>query len=239
MKKVAIFAEGQSELIFVRHFIALLLGWEKISFKCLKLYRGATEPVPFEYLNPNAETYFLIVNIGNDETVLTAVKDRERQLIQAGYEKIIALRDMYSEEYSKRSAGVIDANVTKGFIDQTNITISKMNNSDKIKMCFAIMELEAWFLGMYNIFKRVKPELNVAYIEEKLGFNLAVIDPQAKFFKPADDVDKIFSLVGLRYQKKEHLAESLCSKMDKNDFSNALENGRCVSFKDFYDELLN
>jgi hypothetical protein len=239
MKKIAIFTEGQSEQIFVRHFLTLVFGWENLSFECFKLYRDRMDPVPFKHPNENAEMYFLILNIGNDEKVLTAVKEREKGLIQKGYEKIISLRDMYSQEYSKRSGRVIDENVTREFIDGANIVIRSMSDPSKIKMHFAIMELEAWFLGMYNIFERVKPELNIAYIEEELGFNLVVIDPQTEFFKPANEVDKIFKLVGLQYQKTEHEVESLCSEMNTNDFSNALENGRCISFKDFYDGILN
>jgi hypothetical protein len=239
MKKIAIFLEGQSELIFIRHFLPQVIGWEKISFKCFKLYSDDMQPERYDYTNEKANVHFLIVNVRNDEKVLTAVKDREKWLIQKGYEKIIALRDMYSQEYYRRSNGVIDKNVTKKFIDQANTTIKNMSDPSKIKMHFAIMELEAWFLGMYGVFERVKPELNIAYIEGKLGFNLSVIDPQTSFFKPADDMDRIFRLVGLRYQKTECDVESLCSKMGTSDFSNALENGRCVSFKKFYDEILN
>ena len=75
-------------------------------------------------------------------------------------------------------------------------------------------------------------------IENKLGINLAEIDPQAEFFKPAEEVDKIFQLVGMRYKKKEHDVESICSKINNDDICNALENGRCNRFKDFYEELL-
>jgi hypothetical protein len=239
MKKIVIFTEGQSEQIFVRHFLALVLGWENISFECFKLYGDSTDLVPFKYPNNKAKIFFMILNVGNDEKVLTAVKEREKGLIQKGYEKIIALRDMYSQEYSNRSDGVIDEDVTKRFIDGAKITIRNMSEPSKIKMHFAIMELEAWFLGMYNIFERINPTMNIGYIEKQLGFNLSSIDPQTYFFKPAHIINNIFQLIGLQYKKSEHDAESICSKMNINDFNNVFNNGKCISLKYFYDEILN
>lgn len=239
MRRIAIFAEGQSELIFVRCFLPLILGWDKISFECLKLVADKMNPAPFLYLNKYAKVHFFIVNVGNDEKVLSAVKDREERLIQKGYKKVIALRDMYSEAYCKRAGTIIDDAITVEFIKRAQETIKNMSEPNKIKMCFAIMEFEAWLLGMYNIFEKVDSALTVAYIEKNLDFKLSVIDPQVKFFKPADTVSKILKLVDWEYQKSEDDIESICSKMEKADFSKAFENGRCSSFKDFFDEVLN
>lgn len=239
MRRIAIFAEGQSELIFVRCFLPLILGWDKISFECFRLYANEMSSVPFRYPNEHAEVHYLIVNVGNDETVLSAVKDREELLIQKGYEKVIALRDMYCEAYYKRAGTTIDDAITLEFINSFQGTIESMSDPTKIKMCFAIMEFEAWLLGMYSIFERVEPTLTVGYIEEKLGFNLSVIDPQGEFFKPANKVSDILGLVGLEYKKSEDDIESICSKMEEADFSKAFENGRCSSFKDFWNEVRN
>ncbi|MCK4830402.1 hypothetical protein KA005_82555 [bacterium] len=239
MTKVAIFVEGQSELIFLRYFLPLRLGWEKISFRCVNLYADEMRGSPYEHPNPYAEVHFLIVNVANDEKVLSAVKDREKYLIQHGYEKIIGLRDMYSEEYRKKAGDIINDRIITQFINAFQETIEKMSEPDKVKMCFAIMELEAWFLGVYNIFERLDPVLTVVYIEERLGFNLSVIDPQTEFFKPADRVTDILGLVDRSYQKSKDDIESICSRIREEDFPKAFENGRCISFKNFCDELLN
>jgi hypothetical protein len=196
-------------------------------------------PAPYEHPNEYAETHFMIVNVGNDEKVLSVVMDREKKLLGSGYEKIIALRDMYSKKYRDRAGNTINDTITMDFVAGFQKTIEKMSEPDKIKMCFAIMELEAWFLGMYNIFEQLDHTLTVDYIEKKLGFNLSVIDPQTIFFKPSDKVDDILKLVGKRYKKSRDDAESICSKMKMNDFSNAFENERCISFKEFYAVILN
>jgi hypothetical protein len=239
MRKIAIFTEGQSEQIFIRHLLLRTMDCSKMGFSCLRLHAGKTIHVPFDYPNPNAEVCFLIVNVGQDEKVLSVIKEREKDLIKKGFERIIGLRDMYSEEYSKRSPNGIDNSVTRAFIDGWNSTIQSMSNPSKIKMHIAIMELEAWFLGMYNMFERLNPALHIDYIERELGFNLSVIDPQTEFFKPTDIVSNILQLISWQYKKSEHDIESICSRINMSDFSNAFENGRCTSFKDFYNEILN
>lgn len=239
MSKVAIFVEGQAEQIFVRHLLLQTMDCSKVSFICLRLYAGEMIPARFDYPNPHAEMSFLIVNVGNDETVLSAIKDREKGLLEKGYEKIIALRDMYSENYCKRSPRVIDDSITKLFIDSWHSTIESMSDPAKIKMRVAIMELEAWFLGMYDIFERIDGKLTVDYIEKELGFNLADIDPQTEFFKPTEEVDRIFQLVGPPYKKSEHDVESICSQINSADLCNAFTNGRCGSLRAFYEDMLN
>jgi len=239
MSKVAIFVEGQSEQIFIRHLLLRTMDCSKVSFICLRLYAGKTIPARFDYPNPHAKMSFLIINVGQDEKVLSEIKEREKDLIKQGFDRIIGLRDMYSEKYLKRSPSGIDNSVTRAFVDGWNSTIQSMSEPSKIKMHIAIMELEAWFLAMYDIFGRINSTLSVDYIEKELGFNLVEIDPQTEFFKPADIVDKILQLVSSRYEKSENDVESICSKVNVNDLSNAFENGRCVNFKNFYDEILN
>lgn len=239
MRKIAIFAEGQSEQIFVRHFLTLTLGWEKISFHCLKLYADSMLHAPFDHSNEHAEVHFLIVNVGNDERVLSAIKEREVPLLQKGYEKIIGLRDMYSKKYRERSSGRINENVTRAFIESADETIEQMSEPERIKMLFAIMELEAWFLGMYNVFGRLNPALTVEYINKELDYDLSAIDPQTMFFRPADIVDDIFSLIDRRYKKSYDEIESICCKIEINDFHKAFEGGRCNSLKEFYEEMLS
>lgn len=239
MNKVAIFTEGQSDQIFIRHFLIHTFGWEKISFKCFKLYADEITPVKFDHCNNHAKIHFLIVNVGNDEKVLDVVKERLDGLIQHGYEKIFALRDMYSEAYCRRAGHKIDKKITVEFISNSQKAIRNLNHSDKIKIYFAIMELEAWLLGMYNLFERINKRLTIDYIKKKLQYDLKTIDPQKEFFKPSDIVDDILRLVNKRYRKTEHDIESICSRIENgNDFLNIFANGRCASFKKFFDEII-
>ena len=108
---------------------------------------------------------------------------------------------------------------------------------DKIFIIFSIMELEAWFLGMYNIFEKIDTRLSVEFIENQLKYNLKDIDPQNIFYKPSRELDRILSLIGLRYDKSFSIVEKITFIMEHEDFINALENGRCKSFYIFNQQI--
>ena len=237
MRKFAIIAEGQSELIFIRSLLYRIMDCSKICFECLRLYAGKTKQIPFKFSNPNAEISFLIINVGQDEKVLSFIKEREQNFLRSGFEKIIGLRDMYSEEYMKMSPNLINDDISNAFINGWNSTIQDMSEPSKIKLYVAIMELEAWLLAMYHIFERINTNLSVEFIEKELGFNLTSIDPQSIFIKPSEIIDKIFQLVGSQYNKKEHDVEMICSKIEADDISNVKAKGICGTFIDFYEEL--
>ena len=184
------------------------------------------------------EVHFLIVDAANDTKVLSAIKEREKDFFKKGYETVFGLRDMYSDEYCKRSS-IIDDGLIRNFIDRANQTISEMSSPENIHLHFAIMEIEAWFLGMYNLFCKIDNTLSIEFIEERVGYNLREIDPQREFYKPADELDRIFRLIDGQYQKSQQDANRIASQIDETDCANATENGRCQSFNDFYHQLLN
>ena len=95
MNKIAIFVEGQTELIFTREYLNLLYCYN-VSINCLKLQAGNTTPVPYSYNPPNAEYEFYIYMVQNDVKVLSAMKEKESILYKQGFSKVIGLRDMYS-----------------------------------------------------------------------------------------------------------------------------------------------
>ena len=160
-------------------------------------------------------------------------------MLENGFEKIIALRDMYSQNYRRRAGAEINDRVTNQFITEWQRTIQRMSNPSQIKMHISIMELEAWFLGMYNIFERIDSKLTVDYIADKLGFNLKSVDPQKEFFHPKEKLSLVLALADRQYGKSRDEVENICSQITPTDFCNALENGRCGSFRDFYEEILN
>lgn len=240
MRKIAIFVEGQAEQIFIRDLLLRVFNCSKLSFSCVKLYADQIKDVPYNYNvgKSYVEIHFLLVDAANDKKVLSAIKDREEYLFEKGYEIVFGLRDMYSDEYCKYST-TIDDDVTNRFIEGANQSISLMSWPEKIQLHFAIMELEAWFLGMYNLFYKISSTLKVDYIEDRIGYNLSEIDPQRQFYKPSDELDLILRLVDLQYQKHSHDVNSISSRIDRTDCDNAIENGRCQSFNFFYQELLS
>jgi len=238
MIKIAIFVEGQTEQVFIRHLVAQIIGYNDLSFNCKKLYGNCLQDVPYEYQNQNAKFHFLIINACGDEKVLSVIIERIDNLRTVGYEKFIGIRDMYCEVYKKRSPAIDEA-LNQQLIDAVNKRIQSMDDPDQIFMYFSIMEIEAWILSMYNLFSRINQKLTLEYIKQELGYNLRNIDPQKVFYKPSDEVDNIFKLIALRYDKHYSEIESICSKMDTTDFQDAKANGRCKNFAELYSDLFN
>jgi hypothetical protein len=213
------------------------LGWDKVSFKCFKLYSDRTISIPFSHVNPRADVYFQIIDVGCDERVLSAIKERECFLFEKGFDRILGLRDLYSEIYLKHAGRSISTAAIKIFFEGAKQTIQQMSLPDKISLHFAIMEVEAWFLAMCNIFEKLDKKLTIKYIAEKLHFNLDEVDPQERFIKPSDEVNQIFQLIGHRYEKSISDVESICHRIEQNDIQAILESNRCQSFKAFYQDI--
>lgn len=239
MKRIAIFTEGQTELIFIRYLVGMELGWDKISVRCISLTRNKSTLAGLNYENPHADVLFQIIDVGNDELVLSAIKEREERLLKSGFNKILGLRDMYSENYRKRADRKIVPAIIKQFIEEAKSTIQKMSSPDKIFFHFAIMEVEAWFLAMWMVFGRLHTILTVQYIEQKLNFRLDQIDPQVQFVNPSREVEHIFELVGSKYEKTRGDVEVICRKIEQSDIQAILASNRCQSFKGFYTDIIS
>jgi hypothetical protein len=238
LKRIAIFAEGQTEIIFIRNLLLRVLDPSKLSFECYELLAHKESNVPYRYPNPSADIHFLILDVHGDGGVMSSIKDREKNLIEKrGYERIIGLRDMYSAEYVKYSPGVVNDEISKMMIQRYNQTIGDMTYSDRIKFYFAIMEVEAWFLGMHTLFQKIDSVLTIEYIKQKLKIDLKTADPQKEFYRPSDQVRSILQLCGREYKKKQGEIESICSNIDSSDLDAARENNRCACFDDFYKEI--
>jgi hypothetical protein len=238
IKKVAIIVEGQGELIFIRNVLPHIFPAVNYSFECHKLKSGTLERVPYDQPNMDADVHFKIINVGNDEKVLSYIKEYEESFFTSGFEHIIGLRDMYSTKYKKRSHEYDEA-LIKLFVDGTMETISGMSNPEKISFHFSIMEVESWWLSMYNLFAKLHSTLTNEFIYEKLNYSLRDINTESSFFHPANELTKILELADINYGKSISNVESITSNIDLQDIEEAMERERCPSFRDFYNSLVN
>jgi hypothetical protein len=231
MKRIAIFVEGQTELIFVREF---LLHWfyYQIDIECRTLFTDEKfERADYDFANPEANTHFQIINVGMDNNVLSRILRRERFLHAAGYETIIGLRDMYSEEYRKVVRGrFVDLDVNERFRRGVIQSIQqKAQWADQIKFCFAIMELEAWWIGIPALWKDVDPEFKLQN-ERCFSFPESV-------FHPATFIDELFQSQQSTYKKKKGEVESIVGRISREDYVELLDSQRCPSFCEFFQHL--
>ena len=239
MKRIAIFTEGQTELILIRYLVGIEFGWDKISIRCISLGGNKSNLAGLNLENTHSDVLFQIIDVGSDEPVLSAIKEREVDLFKGGFEKIFGLRDMYSENYLERAGRRIVPAIINQFIGNAKSTIQEMSSPNKIFFHFAIMEVEAWFLAMWAVFRRIDAILTVQYIEEKLKFRLDQVDPQVQFVNPAREVERILGLIGRKYDKKRGAVELICKKIEHSDVQAMLASERCQSFKGFYSDIIS
>jgi hypothetical protein len=163
---------------------------------------------------------------------------RETLLWDAGYERIIGLRDIYSDEYKKEMGQPrrIIPELILEFIEGANETIEqKAIMPQNIKFHFAIMELEAWFLGIPELWMR--KGISNQNIKDKIGFDLSTIDPETTFLHPAETIKDILKIINEPYRKQASEVESLVSCIEKQDFEDLQNSQKCHSFKEFTSNL--
>lgn len=204
LKKIGIFVEGQTEQIFLDYFIGVYLGHQKINKeickvdgKNLRVIRSAS----FE--QPSHEFYFLIVDVGNGETVLSVILEQVDELIRSGFEAIIALRDLHPYEIKDKSQ----------VIESSSNAIKTSIHAKKIKHVLAVNEIESWFLADYNVFSRINKELEVGNIKKNTGIDLIKDNPET-YYAPNKYIDKILKCINESYSKKEHEIHRIVSRLD-------------------------
>lgn len=227
MRRVAIFVEGQGELIFVREF---LLKWHSynVDLECRAL-RGGNMPYPVDYDFPNdsAPLHFQLINVGTDVTVLSQIIRHEQRLYNAGYELIVGLRDMFSEDYIKivKNRSVNQAE-NDNFYNGALATIqAKAFQASKIKFCFAIMEIEAWWLGIPSLWTDLEEPV-------RKQFGDAFATPES-VFHPAVLIKNIQQSRQKEYTKHNTEVESIIGKIAREDYAELYDSQRCPSFCEF------
>lgn len=239
MRKIAIFTEGQTESIFVRHLLLNIVDASKMCLECIELLKHIKTEKTFSHQCPEPEVYFLIVDAHGDAGVVSAIKEREGELLSSssGYEKIIGLRDLYCRVYKELSPGKIDDEVSSKIIEGISRTISFMVNHKQIEVFYAVMEIEAWFLAMYRLMEKINALLTIEYIHQQLKYDIKKIDPQISFYKPSKELRKVLELCNINYDKKKDGVESIISKISVEDYKDAVEGNRTENFGIFYNEI--
>lgn len=239
MTKIAIFVEGQTELIVVREFLLRKYNYT-VNIECLSLYtEGNLRAVEYPFSNPDATVFYRIINIGNDQKVLSAIIEREKSLFNEGYDRIVGLRDMYSRMYRERSTE-INRDLNDEFIAiAEEAKANRTSRPNNIILCFAIMEIESWFLALHDIFQRIHANLTVANIIQNLNIDLETINPEIQVFHPANEIGRIYNLAGMSYDKRKGDIEAICSKLTVDDYEYLYASSKCGSFNIFVDAILN
>ena len=229
VRKVALFVEGLAEQVFVRDFLIKWYDWDinKVGLACYKLHAGNEYEAPYQHGTVDSENYFQIFNVGNDSSVLSVMLDRADRLHNAGYSLVVGLRDMFSKVYhqktfQKNNERIIDPELNERFIQSAKEEIEASSKPLELQMHYAIMEVEAWLLGMPKFMEHLQ-DIN---------------DPETDIYHPAEKLKELMEAVGSGYDKHSKDIEGIIGNLDKKDYLALYESGRCQSFRKFVDALV-
>lgn len=239
-RKIAILVEGQAEYIFVRDFLCSWYEYDaaRIGIECYEFRSDKTNGIPYPFGSRDSETFYQIYNVGNDRSVISKMLKEAPRLKNAGFQLIVGLSDMFGDEYHKAvQERVINREVNKRFIQARQEVLATSNCANILRYHFAIMEVEAWFLGMYQFLHRVDKQLTPSNISQELGIDITK-DPEITFYHPAVILDNIYQLAGKHYGKHCNDVCSITASLEKKDYKQLMDSEKCNSFKLFVQNIL-
>ena len=239
-RKLAVFVEGQTELVFVREFLKQWYGYDvnAVGFDCYNLFAKEFCDAEYKYGSEDSDNYFMIVNVGNDNSVLSSIIGRLKFLRNKGFQLVVGLRDMYSSQYIKdaQKYEIVDE-VSQRHVESVKEVLRDIEDGVFVDFHFAIMEVEAWFMGMDGFMERLDGRLTQDFVSQNLNISLDD-DPEKTVFHPAAELGKIYALVGKQYDKHKSDISSIMSLLTKDDFLRLIYSGKCNTFKMFSESLL-
>lgn len=198
MNKLAVFVEGYTEMVFVEKLIKEIAVKNSVSIDLKRVigggksgarrtFRSLRNSVP----NTGQNYYIMIVDSGGDRNVKSRILEEHENLTNAGYTKIIGLRDVRPDfifsEVPRLEAGL-----------RSRIKTSLI----PVEFILAIMEIEAWFLAEASHFLVIDPAITVQAILAALHFDPSFDDMEQRLTPTADLCD-CYAIGGKTYRKRE------------------------------------
>jgi len=202
MTAVAIFVEGQTELIFVERLLFEILGYQDLRIVREQQHGDIFHEIGVRGAPPeNAEHLVLLSNCSCDGKVLPAIEERAPLLRNENFDRVIGLRDIYP----------IPTAELEEIHEEINGRLANMPLPCEIFI--AIREIEAWFLADTGHFSRFRAALTPQSIQEGLGVNLENQDIE-RINHPSGQLDSIYALVGESYDKKIGQSHAIVNVLD-------------------------
>jgi hypothetical protein len=228
LKKLAIFVEGQTEQIFVQKLVCEIAGEKRVTVQEEKAASSTSGLRRFiivsaSGIRPESSYYVLIRDCGGDSTVKSDIGDSCESLTAAGYTEILGLRDVYP--LSAADIPRLEASMKFGL----------PTRFAPIRILFAVMETEAWFIAEETHFERIHPRLMHHFTFSHLRFDPCYEDVEGRPH-PSEDLDNAYRLVAMRYTKKRSKVQRTVNALDFAEVYFTLPN-RVKSLKNLVDEL--
>ena len=170
MKKLAIFVEGLTERLFAEALLRQVVDAKKLNIEVYQATGGRTTPRRLTLISKTAASaeqiyYIQIVESCNDSRVGSDVRDRYSDLVRAGFQSIIAIRDVYPE-------------CVHADIPTLRRALAYRLPTKPILVTFilGVMEVESWFLAEHTHYPKIHANLTVPRIMTTFGFDPSTDD---------------------------------------------------------------
>lgn len=229
MIRIAFFVEGLTEQMFLEKLLLEVFGKKNIAVDVKKIKGGSSIPITISEISSSdvsevTRYYVLIYDCGGDSNVKSYILDQRKNLLKAGYLKIIGIRDVYPD-FERKEIHALRYGLKKN-VPQKELPI---------KFILSVMEIEAWFLAEQNHYKEVDISLTLEHIEKEIGFNPSNFNTELRN-TPAVDLNSIYELAGKKYEKEKN---SLKITIDALDYGNIYfdVHTRIASLRELIDEI--
>jgi len=190
MSAFAIFVEGQTELIFIERLLFQIIGHQHLRIELQQHHGRLYHEIGIRGAPPeNSYHNVLLVNCGCDGKVLPAIEERANGLRNAGYDRVIGLRDLHP----KQSDELYE--IYK-LIEERLASLPLL-----CKIVIAVREIEAWFIADRGHFCHYNSLLTSAFIQQEIGVDVDQQDVE-QIPHPSELLKRIYNLVGGTYDKK-------------------------------------
>lgn len=174
--KYAVYVEGKAEMLFVADVLCKYSNYDptRLGFCCINLVADSSNLVSYPRQGDpdTSRDYYQIVNVNNDNKVISKLSKDIPNLTAKGFQVIIGLRDVFSKNYTDiyPEQKVDYANIA-AFCKKQTMALSRVKTSSDVHLRFAIMEFEAWMLALINKYIEAK-DIQVHDIEQQLNITL-------------------------------------------------------------------
>lgn len=233
-----IYVEGQSEMIFVADVLSKYSLYDPAlcGYKCINLRANQFEykPNPIQGSKDSAN-YYQIVNVNNDDLVISKIRDSLNDLIRKNYDIIIGLRDVFGNNYKNitKNRPVVDHDVISKFWSRSHAEISSSNI--EVRLHFAVMEFEAWLLALLKLYVQKNGSDGLLPFDKN---DLNDICNVENIYHPTPLLIKLLEKTGKSYDKSEQDTIALLSFFTKDDYEDLRKSGASPSFSHFIDSLI-
>lgn len=198
VKKLAIFAEGYTEIVLLERLLIQIAGSHNLVIEKISIQGGSKAPRIVKMIQVakaiTTEKYFvLLVDCSGDNQVRTRIHEEHENLTKAGYSEIIGIRDV-RPDFKHSDIPRLEMGL------RTRIKTSLI----PVEFILTIMEVEAWFLAEFKHFPVIDPAITVDAIRNSLGFDPENGDMSAQL-EPANDLNNSYKLGGKLYEKSNAL----------------------------------